>query len=168
VTGIDRVLLSLPVVEYLGGMAVLHGKLAWDRLATAATGATMTTIHRIRRRRARCRERPVPKPALVLALSVVACAHTRASSNGSIAESTSTVVEATRVVPGNPTRPDGAVSPIELVSVADVTAVEEATSSPGLPPMCGGGDSDPPHVCPGTTPAPSSPTDSGSPPPPPD
>jgi hypothetical protein len=60
------------------------------------------------------------------------------------------------------------VNPIDVVWVADVTAVEEATASPGIDPLCGDTATDPPHVCPGTTPAPSSPPESGSPPPPPD
>ena len=109
------------------------------------------------------------KPAIILAF-LVGCAHASTSSNSSASQPISTEIEATRVVPGNPTRPDGAVNPIDLVWVADVTAVEEATADPGMEPLCGDTDNDPPHLCPGTgtAPAPSSPPESGSPPPPPD
>lgn len=107
----------------------------------------------------------VRRPAIILALCLAGCAHAQASSDPSI---TSTVVEATAVPHGSPPRPEGAVNPIDVVWVADVTAVEEATASPGIDPLCGDAATDPPHVCPGTTPAPSSPPESGSPPPPPD
>ena len=108
-------------------------------------------------------------PTFILALSLVGCAHMRSASDPANPEATSTVIEAKRVVPGSPMRPDGAVNPIYVVWVSDVVAVEETTSNPGMGPLCGDTDVDPPHVCPGTTPAPSSPPDSSSsPPPPPD
>jgi hypothetical protein len=111
-------------------------------------------------------------PVVILAFLLVGCAHTSASSDSSTSQSasTETEIEATRVVRGSPTRPDGAVNPIDLVWVADVTAVENDTADPGMDPWCGDTDVDPPHLCPGTgtAPAPASPPESGSPPPPPD
>jgi hypothetical protein len=108
------------------------------------------------------------KPAIVLALSFVGCAHSPARFDSSVSELTSTEIEATRVVRGNPQRADGTVNPIDVVWVADVNAVEEATATPGLGLLCGDADVDPTHVCPGTTPGPSSPPpDSSGPPPPP-
>jgi hypothetical protein len=91
--------------------------------------------------------------AAMLALSLLGCSHLVRSHLESSADPL--VVDVT--YPGDLVRVDAAVSSIDAVWVGGVPAVESVTSAPVEEPLCHDDDTNPPHVCPGTTPAPASP-----------
>lgn len=98
------------------------------------------------------------RKATIFALLLVGCSHLARSH----AESPPDSLVIDVAYPGDLTRVGPAVSPIDALWVAGVPAVESATSLPPVAPLCHGDDTDPPHVCPGTTPAPPLPPSSPS------
>jgi hypothetical protein len=100
----------------------------------------------------------VRKPATMVILSLLGCSHLDRSYAGS--SSDFVVVGGVTVgpaFPGDLTRYDPAVSPIEALWVAGAAGVKNATSVAEVGALCRDGDTDPPYTCPGTTPASGSP-----------